>query len=447
MLKAKIEQFRDAPEGLERLFRDAKNAGDLHDFKRALAEIFADSPDDLLLAAWAYRLDLQPVASDGKDTAIDQWASRRWPVAIVISLCLGFIYAYFADATMYNTYPASPNPRLDAAWSWFGWAPAAAWATLAYLALVDGRPERRRFYLYTGLGVAGLALVAASLFWGAEGDIHNLVVLHLPFLVWAMVGAGLSLGVRQPARQFFSYIVKSIEVLLTAFIYLFAGMIFTGLTLGIFSVLGVNLPERWQILIPGWGVGVIPVIAVASVYVANRPPVRQDLGAGPASILRVVARLILPLAIGVLVVYAGFVATNFWRPFREREVLLVYNATVLALIALLTYVVPGPDEETGRTQSKWLHSGLLAASVLTFLLNSYSLAALVSRAVNSGLTPNRHAGLGWNVATLLMLGILIWSLLRSDPDSWPESFSRWFGRAIALTFAWSLWVIFVLPFV
>lgn len=89
----------------------------------------------------------------------------------------------------------------------------------------------------------------------------------------------------------------------------------------------------------------------------------------------------------------------------------------------------------------------MTASTLTLLLNAYSLAAITSRTVNGGLTPNRQAVLGWNVATLLMLGILIWSLLSSDLDSWPESFSKWFGRAISLTFAWSFWVIFILPFV
>lgn len=445
MLKADIEQYRDAPESLERLYRETKSAGDAQNFKRALAEVSAQNPDDLLLAAWAYRLDIQPLAVDAKDKTLTRGGSSRWLPAIVVSLCLGFLYAYFADATA--PYASSFKPRLAAEWSLFGWAPAAALAALAYLAFVDGRPERRRFYVYTGLGVTGLALVAAGLFWGAKGDIHNLVVLHLPFLVWAMVGAGLSLGVKEPARQFFGYIVKSIEVLLTGAVYLAAGMIFTGLTIGIFSVLGVELPERWQMLIAAWGLGVTPVISVASVYAANRPPAKQEVGAGPASILRVIARLLLPLAIGVLIVYAGFVPANFWRPFREREVLLVYNATVLALIALLTYVVPGPDEEIGRVQSRWLRVGALGASALTFLLNAYSLAAIASRTIGGGLTPNREAVLGWNVATLFMLGALIWSLVRADTDSWPEAFSSWFGRAITLTFVWSFWVMFVLPFV
>lgn len=440
LLTSKIELYRKAPAKLEGLFRDAKSSDDLREFKKAMAEVFAENPDDLLLAAWSYRLDLQPVASEGEGVITAKGSYRHWPAAIIVSLSLGLVYAVFANASFLT-------PKISTAWYWIGWAPAAAWAILAYLAIVDDRPGRRRFYAYAGLGVAALALASAGLHWRAKGDILVLSALHLPFLVWAIVGASVSLGVKEPAKQFFGYIVKSVEVLLTGVVYWTAGLIFAGLTMGIFSVLHVQLPERLGLWVAAWGVGVIPVVSIASVYIAGKPPSRQEAGMGPATILRVIARLILPLAAVVLVIYLGFIPSNFWRPFREREVLIVYNATVLALIALLTYVVPGPDEQISRGQNRMLRLGVLVASALTFLLNAYSLAAIASRTINSGLTPNRQACLGWNVATLLMLGTLIWSLLGSDLDSWADSFRTWFGRAIILTFVWSLWVLFVLPFI
>lgn len=289
LLKSKIEQFHDAPDSLERLFRDSESSGDLDDFRRAMAAAFTENPDDTLLAAWAYRLDIRPVAVDAKGITVVQSGSRRWPAAIIIGLLLGLVYAYFADATI-SLYP--DKPRLDAAWAWIGWAPAAALATLAYLAFVDSRTDRRRYYVYAGLSVGVLTMAAAAFFWDAKGDIRILVALHLPFLVWALLGAGITLGDKSAARQFFGYVVKSIEVLLTGVVYLTAGMIFTGLTLGIFSVLQVQPPDRWYTLIAAWGIGVTPVIAVASVYAADKLPAEQEWGMGPASILRVIARLI-----------------------------------------------------------------------------------------------------------------------------------------------------------
>ena len=431
----KIRAARDDPEALERLFRSAANAGDRDAFTQELAKICAENPSDRFFSAWAYRLDIRPIAQTPGGTETVDSNPRRWAIAIIVSLCLGLVYAAFVDL------------KLAGAWYWIGWAPAGALAVLSYLDLVDDRAERHRFYGLAALGAIGLALLTALFFWDAIGDIRILVALHLPFLVWAAVGASVTFGHPEPARQFFGYIVKSVEVLLTACVYLSAGMIFTGLSIGIFSILGIQPPERLLSWVAAWGIGFIPVVALASVYESSTQPISQGAGLGPGRILRVVARLILPLALGVLIVYLGFIPAHFWRPFQEREVLIVYNVTVLAMIALLTYVVPGPDETIRVKTSGALRAGVLGACILTLLLNVYALAAMLSRTVNSGLTPNRQAGLGWNAATLLILAILIWTLLRSKNADWRQSFSLWFGRVISLTVVWSLWVVFGLPFV
>ncbi|MDZ7860562.1 MAG: hypothetical protein U5O15_07840 [Candidatus Krumholzibacteriota bacterium] len=67
-------------------------------------------------------------------------------------------------------------------------------------------------------------------------------------------------------------------------------------------------------------------------------------------ILKILTNIILPLAAGVPAVYLfWFVPAYFRRPFCEREVLIVYNASIMAIPALLTVAVSRPfDELSGR---------------------------------------------------------------------------------------------------
>lgn len=42
----------------------------------------------------------------------------------------------------------------------------------------------------------------------------------------------------------------------------------------------------------------------------------------------------------MLVVYLGFIPFRFWEPFQNRDVLIIYNAMLFAVIALLVGVTP-----------------------------------------------------------------------------------------------------------
>ena len=86
-------------------------------------------------------------------------------------------------------------------------------------------------------------------------------------------------------------------------------------------------------------------------------------------------------------------------------------------------------------------------SVLTLLLNLYALAAIVTRTLQYGLTPNRHAVLGWNAVTLLMLAFLLARSWSAEPDDWPPKFRASMGRVMVLAVGWASWVIWGLPFV
>ncbi len=97
-------------------------------------------------------------------------------------------------------------------------------------------------------------------------------------------------------------------------------------------------------------------------------------------------------------------------------------------------------------QGTILRGAILATSALTFLLNLYALAAVASRTVTYGLTPNRHAVLGWNVITLLFFAIVTLKTWRPGVGDWAIPLSQWIGRFVFVPVAWALWVLLVVSY-
>lgn len=442
-LKSQIEGASIDAAALERLYKQAVAAGNEAAFKEAIRQCAGEYQENILFKAWAYRLNvLSPspgVAPEGQ--TVKPGRTRQWWAAVATSVVLGVLYTLFARDKPPIPVPGQADPLF-----WIGWGPLTALGMLFYLAVVD-RSEKR-IYRYAG-AAASIVLIAAgtaAIAWHRTGDIAMLCALHLPFVAWAAVGAAVTLGQPDPVTQRYAFLVKSVETILAGGIYFAAGGIFLGLTYGIFAVLGINIPEDRLQTVAAWGIGAIPVLALASVYDPGAAPVAQNWTTGLTRLLGILTRLILPLALGVLVVYVfWFIPAYFWRPFQEREALIVYNATILAILVLLTVVVSGPNEGRSPYQDTILRSAVLVLGGLTLFLNAYALAAIVSRTLTFGLTPNRYAVFGWNIVTLLMLagiGIRQW---RGRSNPWAYVFRESIARVSVLALAWALWVLIGLP--
>lgn len=272
------------------------------------------------------------------------------------------------------------------------------------------------------------------------------MALHLPFVAWAALGAGLSLGHPDAPEQGHAFMVKSVEIAVTVGLYFGTWMLFVGLTAGIFAVLGFQPSGETMQAAAAWGIGAVPLLALATVCDPSRTPAAQRWDTGLARLLRILTGIFLPLALAVLVVYVGwFIPAYFWRPFQEREVLAVYNATIMAILVLMTAVLTDPTEQRSTAQETSLRYQLLALGGLTFSLNLYALAAILSRTLEYGLTPNRYAVLGWNIATLLMLGLALAGQWRAQKSDWASAFRIALGRGTALAALWALWVLVGLP--
>ena len=440
-MKDLIERNIHDVEALERIYRESVETRQELAFRQAIEACALERPDSVLLSAWVTRLEPSSDTNPPVLPTEKPDLTRHWKIAVFTGVVLGLFYTLFA-----GDKPPVPIPGEATSLLWICWGPLTALAVLFFLYSVDRETDRLHRYAIPAIGIIPVTLYTALLFWDRSDQVANLFAVHLPFLAWAAVGISLALGRNAPARQGYAFFIKTIEAVLTGGIYFGAGMIFMGLSYGIFSVLGIELPEEGLRFVATWGAGAIPLLAIASVYDPTKQACEQNWSSGLARILRILTRLMMPLALAVLAVYVlWFIPSYFWKPFQERQVLIVYNATILAILVLITASATAPDDQRSPRNDRLLRRAILTLSGLTLLLNTYALAAIVSRIAEFGFTPNRYVVLGWNVVTLLMLSIVWIQLYRSRAETWVQVFRESIARVSILTVIWAFWILIGLP--
>jgi len=438
-----IDTAGSDPGKLEALYREMEAGGESSVFKQAIAKYLDNHPDDKLLLAWAYRLDiraLSPRETSAKKTSRDNQAFQ-YRTAIAVSIVLASCYVVFSRGG-----PPIPAPGEASPLFWLGWSPMAGLAILLYLAIVDRSIDRLRRYAWPAVAIVAIGVYAAVQNWSKTGPVADLVAMHLPFVAWAAVGIGLCAERNNPYSQGYAFMLKSLEAVMVGGIYFGALVVFAALTNGIFEAIGIELPEQNFQWVVACGIGIVPVMALASVYQPAAAPADQGPASGLTGIVAVISRLILPLAMGVLLVYLlWFIPAYFERPFQDRSVLIVYNATILAILVLLTVIVKDTDRQWLIQSDRLYRYAVLAMTVLTFLLNVYAITAILYRTVSFGLTPNRYACLGWNAVTLIILAGLLFGMIKNGSQRWSQGFQTTLARFSTLAVCWALWVIFILP--
>src|SRR5690606_9206878 len=133
-----------------------------------------------------------------------------------------------------------------------------------------------------------------------------------------------------------------------------------------------------RLFIAGGG-GLIPVVATAVIYNPAAPPAGQAFDEGLSKLVALLMRVLLPLTLLVLLVYLAFIPFNFREPFDNRDVLIIYNGMLFAVIALLVGATPVSLREMSPGVARWLRWGIVAVAALALVVSIYALAAIVYR--------------------------------------------------------------------
>jgi len=437
-----VSALRTDAEQLERVYQEAREAGETDAFKQAIDESYASAPENLLYAAWFHRL--QHAADQAKAFAV------AWAWVVPLALLNGLLFWWLSDDQRFMIELAGPRyvttrdfmPAIVLLA-----APIAAAVVLIYLTVV-GRKNWRLSPLVGAVWAAATAYVLLTFPQAGTQPFQEqyltLMAFHLPLLAWAGVGAVVIADHRDP-RNRFAFLIKSLEVFIMGGLFVIVGGLFTGITVGLFGALDVEFPEIVIRLFIAGGGGLIPVVATAVIYNPTLPPAEQASHEGLGRLVAVLMRLMLPLTVVVLLVYLGFIPFNFRAPFDNRDVLIVYNGMLFAVIGLLAGATPVRPDDLSPDVKRWLRRGIVAVAVLALVISLYALAAIVYRTALDRLTPNRLTFIGWNVINIALLALVLLRQARARAGDWVRGVFRAYSAGTVAYTAWTLAVIVAIP--
>ncbi|MFN2214790.1 MAG: hypothetical protein ACK2UM_08810 [Anaerolineales bacterium] len=433
-LVTEIQAAKMDPNKLERLYQSAQKEGQAEVFQSALLACYEDDPDNLLYAAWFYRFQ-QTVEAAGEPRRVVNWV-----LAIPLSILTGLIFWALSD---FESLMYLDHLPVLALW----WSPIATMTALIFMTITAKNNQVRAVAL--GLGLIAVTvyamLVAPGLGVPWKTNYYlDLAAIHIPLLCWIALGISV-LGFNSKVEDRFAFLIKSIEVMITAGLYLIAGLALGGITIGMFEALSISIPEIWLRLIAAGGFGLLPVLAVASVYDPTVPPSEQDFDQGLSKFIATMMRLLLPLTLGVLVIYIIVIPFYFFEPFNNRDVLIVYNLMLFAIMALLLGATPIRGADLSPQLQKWLRGGIISVAVLAGLVSIYALSATSFRTIEGGWTINRITIIGWNIINICILFWLVFKQFKAGRERWIDSLHSVFSLATNAYLVWGLFVVLVIP--
>ncbi|NUQ37881.1 MAG: hypothetical protein HUU23_08820 [Caldilineales bacterium] len=437
-----IRTLGDDAEQLEMTYQTALKAGEAAAFKEAIDATYAAAPNHLLYAAWHHRLTYAAAKVRGFAIA--------WGWAIPLALLNALLFWWLSDDAHFMVklvHPTTGDVTTFLPTLLLLIAPIAAACMLIYLAAVSGKGWGR-----SALAIGGVAIASFYVLWvypqtGSrpfQEQYLGLMAMHLPLLAWAGVGLTLLPGRRRPADTF-AFLIKSLEVLVMAGLFMAAGVLFIMVTFGLFSALDVTLSTLVQRLFIAGGGGLVPVLALAVIYNPTLPPAAQSFDEGLSKLVALLLRVLLPLTLLVLLIYIGFIPFNFRQPFENRDVLIIYNGMLFAVIALLLGATPLAADDLAPAVARWLRRGIIALAALALLVGVYAFAAILYRTAIDKLTPNRLAFIGWNVVNIGLLILLLALQARGQAAAWLQGVQRAFSIGAVTYTLWAVAVILLLP--
>jgi hypothetical protein len=173
---------------------------------------------------------------------------------------------------------------------------------------------------------------------------------------------------------------------MTAIIML-SGFLFSAITIGLFSLIGINIEEFYGEKIAVWGLSAVPILV--TYLVKNNPQLVNKISP-------VIARIFTPIVFITLLIFLFTIIYTGKNLYDDRNFLMIFNALLIGVMAIILFSI---TEATKKKNERINLLFLVGLSMLTIIVNGIALSAIVFRINEFGITPNRLAVIG---ATLLI---------------------------------------------
>jgi hypothetical protein len=279
-----------------------------------------------------------------------------------------------------------------------------------------------------------LAALVINLYpYDADSDTGILVALHLPVVLWFAVAFPYMGGTIRSQERRMDFVRFTGEWFIYYVLIALGGGVLMGLTAGIFEPAGVDVDRIAEWVLPAGAAG---GVIVAAWLVESKQRVVENMAP-------VLTMLFTPLFAFMLACAAVVYAVTGLGGAFDRELLSVFDALLLVVLALVLYGMSARDPSTSPN---WMDGIQLVAVVSALVLDVMVLASMIARIGDLGFTPNRTAALGLNVVLLVNLaGAALLSGRFLTRRSTLHRLERWQTSYLPVFALWAATVVVILP--
>jgi hypothetical protein len=297
-----------------------------------------------------------------------------------------------------------------------------------------GRQLDTRHWVLTAAPFVLAALVVNLYPWGADSDTEALVILSLPVVLWFVVAYPYMGGAIGSHERRMDFVRFTGEWFIYYVLIALGGGVLMGLIAGIFEPTGVDVDQIAAWVLPSGAAG---AVVVAAWLVESKQRVVENMAP-------VLTMLFTPLFAVMLACAAVVYAVTGLGDAFDRELLSVFDALLVVVLALVLYGMSARDPSTSSPE--WMDGIQLVAVVSALVLDLMVLGTMVARIGDLGFTPNRTAALGLNLVLLVNLAGAAWLSARFlTRRSTLHRLERWQTTYLPVFALWAATVVVILP--
>jgi hypothetical protein len=408
-MKDLIRQHIDHPAELEDLYRS-----DASTFKSEFNAIYNQIQDHVVAKVWYERLK-------ASESTISWGFKNEWLLVIIIAFLAGLVAKFPQLVSIDQDYFFLRN---------------IGFVVFPFLTFYLAKREGLNLKVVSISFVAflGSAVYINLLPDNPQSDTLVLASIHLPLFLWSIFGFSYLKNEVNSHVQRLGFLRFNGDLAVMMALLAITGGILSALTVGMFSLIEINLEWFFENYVVIWGLPSIPIIAT---YLIKTNP-RIVTMVSP-----VIAKVFTPIVLITLVLYLAAVVVSGKDPYNDREFLLIFNLILIGVMAIVLFSIV---EASKNHRSRLEAALLLSLSLVTIVLNSVALSAILYRVFEFGITPNRLAVLGGNVLILTNLVMVSTHLYLSvfkqkGLDSVGKSIT-WYLPVYSL---WTFIVVFLFP--
>lgn len=409
-MKAEILAQLNDPRQLEKMYRTNKIS-----FKQAFNDLYPELTGNPLADCWKERLNYEREEIT--------WATGRELLFVIIaSLLAGVIAKLPALSNVNEEYFYTRNigfivfPVLSA---YFAWKNKLSPGKIAF--------------------IAGTTLVGCLFInWlpdNKKSDTLVLSCIHLALLLWSVTGFAFVGEKRNNVEKRLGYLSYNGDLVVMTTLIVIAGAILSGVTIGLFSLIGFNIEKFYMEQIVVFGLPAAPIIGT---YLTQNNPQLVD------KVSPVIAKIFSPLVLVMLVIYLVAIVYSGKDPYTDREFLMIFNALLIGVMAIIFFSVAETSKTTKSRLEVWV---LFFLSIVTIIVNGIALSAILFRISAWGITPNRVTVLGGNVLiliNLLLVTVQLFRVLTKKGDL--TGVGKTISFYLPVYCLWAIFVTFLFPF-